>query len=157
MLYIPNLLLLLVKRIWVFFFISAYLLGMKEIHKSNVLSFLKKKTLVIFVPFLSWTFLVKPLFFIDEFLQEVPGGLSILKQISGKLNLLRINNNGEHEAINVRMDISKQDENYEIHLSIEDDYFPYPKLLAQQNIDIPYLTFSNDTHHTVRLTWDVQI
>lgn len=120
MLYIPNLLLLLVKRIWVFFFISAYLLGMKEIHKSNVLSFLKKKTLVIFVPFLSWTFLVKPLFFIDEFLQEVPGGLSILKQISGKLNLLRINNNGEHEAINVRMDISKQDENYEIHLSIED-------------------------------------
>lgn len=114
--------------------------------------FLKKKTLVIFVPFLSWTFLVKPLFFIDEFLQEVPGGLSILKQISGKLNLLRINNNGEHEAINVRMDISKQDENYEIHLSIEDDYFPYPKLLAQQNIDIPYLTFSNDTHHTVRLT-----
>lgn len=157
MLYIPNLLLLLVKRIWVFFFISAYLLGMKEIHKSNVLSFLKKKTLVIFVPFLSWTFLVKPLFFIDEFLQEVPGGLSILKQISGKLNLLRINNNGEHEAINVRMDISKQDENDEIHLSIEDDYFPYPKLLAQQNIDIPYLTFSNVTHHTVRLTWDVQI
>ncbi len=40
---------------------------MKEIHKSNVLSFLKKKTLVIFVPFLSWTFLVKPLFFIDKF------------------------------------------------------------------------------------------
>lgn len=79
MLYIPNLLLLLVKRIWVFFFISAYLLGMKEIHKSNVLSFLKKKTLVIFVPFLSWTFLVKPLFFIDEFLQEVPGGLSRLR------------------------------------------------------------------------------
>jgi hypothetical protein len=45
-----------------------------------------------------------------------------------------------------------KDENGEIHLSIEDDYFPYPKLLAQQNIDIPYLTFSNDTHHTVRLT-----
>lgn len=79
---------------------------------------------------------------------------NIIETPSGKLNLLRINNNGEHEAINVRMDISKQDENDEIHLSIEDDYFPYPKLLAQQNIDIPYLTFSNDTHHTVRLTWD---
>ena len=89
---------------------------------------------------------------LSELLQEVPGGLSILKYISGKLNLLRIYNKGEHEAINVRMDISKQDENDEIHLSIEDDYFPYPKLLAQQNIDIPYLTFSNDTHHTVRLT-----
>jgi hypothetical protein len=68
---------------------------------------------------------------------------NIIETPSGKLNLLRIYNKGEHEAINVRMNISKQDENDEIHLSIEDDYFPYPKLLAQQNIDIPYLTFTD--------------
>lgn len=79
---------------------------------------------------------------------------NIIETPSGKLNLLRIYNKGEHEATNVRMDISQQDENDEIQMNIEDDYFPYPKLLAQQNIDIPYLTFSNVTHHTVRLTWD---
>lgn len=79
---------------------------------------------------------------------------NIIETPSGKLNLLRIYNKGEHEAINVRMDISKQDENDEIHLNIENDYFPYPKLLAQQNIDIPYLTFTDVTHHTIRLTWD---
>ena len=79
---------------------------------------------------------------------------NIIETPSGKFNLLRIYNKGEHEATNVRMDISQQDENDEIQLNIEHDYFPYPKLLAQQNIDIPYLTFTNVTHHTVRLIWD---
>lgn len=79
---------------------------------------------------------------------------NIIETPSGKLNLLRIYNKGEHEATNVRMDISQQDENDEIQMNIEDDYFPYPKLLAQQNIDIPYLTFTDVAHHTVRLTWD---
>lgn len=80
---------------------------------------------------------------------------NVIETPSGKCNILRIYNKGEHEATNVRMDISSKDENDVIQLNIEDDYFPYPKLLPQQNIDIPYLDIYSDIpHHTVKLTWN---
>ena len=79
---------------------------------------------------------------------------SVIETPSGKRDILRIYNKGEHEATDVRIEISKKDETDMINLLTVDGYFPYPKLLPQQNIDIPYSTYSDLPHHTVRLTWD---
>lgn len=74
---------------------------------------------------------------------------------SGKPNILRLYNKGESEALNVKMSVSSENDNDDIELNIDEDtYFPYPKLLPQQNIDIPYLAFSDLPHHTVKITWD---
>lgn len=79
---------------------------------------------------------------------------NIVETPSGKRNLLRIYNKGEHAATNVRINISRKDENDIIHLITENDYFPYPKLLPQQNIDVAFTTYSDLPHHTVKLIWD---
>src|SRR5574344_1702639 len=50
----------------VFFFISSYLLGMKNIDVHNIITFIKRRILTILVPFLSWTFIVRPLFFVQK-------------------------------------------------------------------------------------------
>lgn len=80
---------------------------------------------------------------------------NVIDTPSNKLNVLCIYNKGEHEAENIRMEIiNDNNDNDSIQLNIEDNYFPYPKLLPQQNFDIPYICFSDLPHHTVRLTWD---
>jgi hypothetical protein len=71
----------------------------------------------------------------------------------GKLPLLRFYNKGLSEAHNVKFEITSDLEN-NICLNIREDYLPYPKLLPQQNFDIPYQIYRRKAHQTIVITWD---
>lgn len=61
-----------------------------------------------------------------------------------------IRNNGLADARDVCMECSE-----DFPMRIPDDFFPYPKLVSGQELQVPYLReYIDNTHQTVTLIWN---
>lgn len=79
--------------------------------------------------------------------------VNVIETGRNKCNLLRFYNKGNAEAHNINFDFQNDDED-KISLNIPKDFLPYPKLLPQQNFDVPYLCFNHRAHHSILITWE---
>ncbi len=87
--------------------------------------------------------------------QKADVEVNIVETSRGQANKLRFYNKGMSEARNISFEIKPKEMNGNIQLNISDDYFPFPKLLPQQNFDIPYLKLSGCLpHQTIEIIWD---
>lgn len=68
-------------------------------------------------------------------------------------HILKFYNKGKAIARNISFDIVT-DKKEEIHLFMQDDYLPYPHLQPQQYFDVKYMSFSNNAHEIIKITWD---
>lgn len=68
----------------------------------------------------------------------------------GKARRFRIKNMGLSDAINLNIEIIDSEE---VWFYVEDDFFPYAKLVPYQHIDILYNNNSYKEQYDVRITW----
>ena len=71
-------------------------------------------------------------------------------KVKGKARRLRMKNMGLSDARNINIEII---DNEEVFFFVEDDFFPYAKLLPTQHVDISYRNDSYKEQYNVRFTW----
>lgn len=80
--------------------------------------------------------------------------VNVVETAHKQANKLRFYNKGKAVAKNICFTIPTDKEAKDIHLSIRNNYLPYPLLLPQQSFDVSYIDCSHLPHQTIVITWE---
>jgi hypothetical protein len=90
----------------------------------------------------------------DDEIRKADVEVNVVETPQGSYNKLRFYNKGKSSAYNIHFEITSDEGINAITLRMQQDYLPYPKLLPQQNFDIPFNNYGEAPHQTILITWD---